>query len=796
MSNLEGPKSNPTYSADDIKVLEGLEAVRKRPGMYIGSTDINGLHHLVYELVANSVDEHLAGYGDLIRVVLTEDGVCVEDNGRGIPVELHPSGKSALEVVMTVLHAGGKFNNSVYKVSGGLHGVGASVVNALSKKCIVEVSREGFQWSMSFERGVTTTPLEKREKTTKTGTKITFIPDSDIFSTIVFDQKTLLSRMKELVYLNKGLTIVFVDEINELEQVLVAENGLRDFVSSINKSKTPISEEIASLSADLDGGYSLDLAFQWTDGYVENFFSYVNNIRTIEGGTHVTAVRSTLTRLFNTLLADQSKQKKEALSHDDIREGLSLVFHFKLLNPQFEGQTKNKLSNPEARRVIEQWLFPELKKYFRAHPDLWKTLSNKVRDANKARLAAKRARELVRRKGELEISRGLPGKMADCQEKNPSLCELFLVEGDSAGGSAKQARNRKTQAILPLRGKILNVERAAMEKIYNNQEIRDLIQAVGTGLDRSLDLSKLRYRKIVLMTDADVDGAHIRTLLLTFFFRKLPELVHRGFLYIAQPPLYKYQRGREIVYLKDEKAYLNFLLKRSLDKVKVCSKGKQFSLADLSMWFGHLAKTDIYLRAMKSDVLLTREAYLIEQTQEGLLNNLLDSQDSKDQYRDYLEKKTSFKYITSDEESLTVELGPAMGYEHAILSRNVWERLNLARFLKHRDRLQSEIVFPLEIVSESGENLAIVNSLGDLKKQLVALSEKGAQIQRYKGLGEMNASQLWETTMNPETRTLLQVRLEDALGADQVFSMLMGDDVPQRKSFIEDNALFVKNLDM
>lgn len=630
-----------SYGADQIQVLEGLEAVRKRPGMYIGSTSLKGLHHLVYEVVDNSIDEALAGYCTHIEVTIEEDNsITVVDNGRGIPVAMHKIGKPAVEVVLTVLHAGGKFGGDGYPISGGLHGVGISVVNALSEQTEIEVKRDGFLWKISFARGLTVNSLEKvrpLEEGEERGTKVWFKPDSEIFPDTVYDFETLKIRLRELAFLNKGLTITLADKRTDKKEIYYYEGGLTSFVQFLNENRTPVNQTVISLEG-IKSDVVVDIALQYNDGYSENILTFVNNIFTEEGGTHLSGFRSGLTRTINDYGRSSGiiKENEDNLSGEDVREGLTAIISVKVREPQFEGQTKTKLGNSEVKGIVDNIISDGLKEFFEEHPAEAKSIVTKNINAARARQAARKARELTRRKNALEIS-SLPGKLADCSEKNPDMTEIYLVEGDSAGGSAKQGRDRKFQAILPLRGKIINVEKARLDKILANKEIRAMITAFGTGIGEEFDITKRRYDKIIIMTDADVDGAHIRTLLLTFFYRFMKPLITEGHVYIAQPPLYQVRKGR-------------------------------------SVW-----------------------------------------------------------YLYTDDELTT---------------------------------------------------------------KLAEVGNENAVVQRYKGLGEMNPEQLWETTMDPQFRTMLKVELEDAVEADRIFSVLMGDKVEPRRKFIQDNAKKVRNLDL
>jgi DNA gyrase subunit B len=800
------------YGAGQIQILEGLEAVRKRPGMYIGDTATAGLHHLVYELVDNSIDEFLAGHGNTIDIHLHLDGsVTVADNARGIPTEVHSEGRTALEVVMTVLHAGGKFNNSVYKVSGGLHGVGASVVNALSSDCRVEVRQKGKVYEQTYKQGIPTGPVRVVGESSTTGTRTTFKPDATIFETVEYSFDVLAGRLRELSFLNKGVGIRIVDEINDRQAEFRYDGGLRSFVEFLNRNKNPIHDRIVHVHESRDD-VEVEVALQWNDGYTESVFSYANNINTIEGGTHLTALRSSLTRVINQLAQNEKavQQLKEGLASEDIREGLTAVLHVKLSEPQFEGQTKSKLGNSKVRTAVEGLLNERLGEFFHENPDVAKKVVGKMVDAARARIAARKARELTRRKGALDMS-GLPGKIADCQEKDPALCELFIVEGDSAGGSAKQGRDRKTQAVLPLRGKILNVEKASADRMLANQEIRNLVQALGTSIGRvDFDISKIRYHKIIVMTDADVDGAHIRTLLLTFFYRQMPEVIQRGYLYIAQPPLYKFKKNKVERYLKDDSELEAFLLENALsDLAVVDAKGATIEPHVVKNMCRCVERFDRVHGALGR----RRGGHFIDEvlgvskdnpigvelfSQEASLKAFLDGLSATFKKRGFLDHTILFdaEYNAFYAQIVARVDGQTFRF------RFDRDFVNAGDFKELRDlhrQLTEGFSFPLTLSMASATGTQkepkTVDGWIDLHKQLNRLGKQGASIQRYKGLGEMNAEQLWETTMNIETRKLLRVEIEDAIEADDLFSMLMGDDVPPRKEFIETNALQVRHLD-
>jgi len=801
-----GSTVNSQYTASQIKVLEGLEAVRKRPGMYIGDTGVRGLHHLVYEIVDNSVDEALAGHATAIQVFIHNDNsITVSDDGRGIPTGMHESGISAVELVLTKLHAGGKFNEEggAYKISGGLHGVGASVVNALSEMLKVEVKQNGKIFEMSFKRGDPQSKLMETGTTDKKGTKVTFKPDSEMFSVLEYNAETLASRFRELAFLNKGLRIQLTDERGEAPamQEFYAEGGIVQFVEFLNSSRQKL-HEVISVNNEVSG-VVVDVALQWNDSYVETVPSYVNNIHTIEGGTHVSGFRTALTRVINKFIIETGLNKnfKESLQGEDIREGLAAIVSVKVPEPQFEGQTKGKLGNGEVEGIVSQIVTERLTKFFELNPNIAKKVIQKSIDSAVARIAARKARELTRRKTALDTG-GLPGKMADCQERDPALCELYLVEGDSAGGSAKQGRSRKNQAILPLKGKILNVEKARFDRMLGSDEIRVLISAIGAGIGKDdFNPDKVRYHKIIIMTDADVDGSHIRTLLLTFFYRQMNAIIERGYLYIAQPPLYRAKKGNKEQYLKDDQSLFEFLLKTGIDSAKVSVRDKEFTGEEL---MNILRSNSKYQKAIERHS---------RRSNPEVLKLLVAKAVKADVLRD--EQK-----LNATKEMLAMELGKS-GYT---TENTITKEADGTFSLKMRTRLEgtskvtqigATLLQSLEYeemistyqASEGIHDGKIVLKLGDTQPKtfttmaqvLEAVQEftkNGMNIQRYKGLGEMNPEQLWETTMDPERRTLLKVSIEDALQADQVFSLLMGDEVEPRRNFIETNALKVKNLDV
>lgn len=796
------------YSADSIQVLEGLEAVRKRPGMYIGDTSFKGYHHLVYEIVDNSVDESLAGFCKQIQITIHGDeSITVEDDGRGIPVDKHKTGKSALEVVYTVLHAGGKFDGSSYKVSGGLHGVGASVVNALSVRCSVEVKRDGFIWKQSFQRGVPDGELQKIGTTTTTGTKVNFLPDRDIFKdlSLTYDFNILSNRFRELAFLNAGLHISLQDERTGKKQDFQFSNGIAEFVTFLNESKKATHSDVIFFKGEKED-VEIEIALQWNDSYTESIYSYCNNINTIEGGTHLIGFRGALTRTTNSYATEKNllKDLKSNLEGEDIREGLAAVISVKVREPQFEGQTKTKLGNNEVKGIVESLVNEKLADWFDRNPGTAKTIISKCVEAARAREAARKARDLTRRKTALD-SGALPGKMADCQERDPALCELYLVEGDSAGGSAKQARDRKTQAVLPLKGKILNVEKARFDKMLGNDEIKMMIAALGTGIGKdNINPDKIRYHKIIIMTDADVDGSHIRTLLLTFFYRQMLEVVERGYIYIAQPPLYRAKKGQQETYLKDDHALTEFLLSSGLDNVSVTSS--TVSKDDLRETILNTKKLDHVLEAMERRFAKEIITTLLEEQRdiETILNDNTKAEDlgkyllnKMQTNKDWNYADVKLKVETSTEEGIKISLSASRfgEYFETVLTKELaqmpeWKELN-----RMWEEISKKIPLPISCKVGAGEAQNFTNYQTFCNAVLEG-SKKGYYIQRYKGLGEMNPEQLWETTLNPNNRSLLKVSIEDAVAADEIFSILMGEQVEPRRKFINDNALFVRELDV
>jgi DNA gyrase subunit B len=793
------------YTAESIKVLKGPEAVRKRPGMYIGDTDdIAGLHHMAWEVVDNAVDEAQASYATRIAVrVHTDNSVTVEDNGRGIPVDVHKeSGRSAAEVIMCELHAGGKFDNKSYKVSGGLHGVGVSVVNFLSEWLRLEIRRDGGVWEQEYRRGVPAAPLQRIGNSRRTGTIVTFKPDAQIFSILEFHHDLMVQRLRELAFLNPGLLVRFVDERTGREQEFRYDGGIAEFVTYLNRSKNTLHPKPITLAESNGDGEGIDIALQWHDGYSDNVLAFTNTVFNSDGGTHLSGFRAALTRTINTYAQANNllKNLPEGLSGEDVREGLTAILSVRIHDPKFSSQTKDKLVSSHVKGWVEGVLSSRLAEFFEENPTVARRIVGKCAEAARAREAARRARELTRRKGALESS-SLPGKLADCQEKDPALSELYLVEGDSAGGSAKQGRDRRFQAILPLRGKILNVEKARFDKMLSNQEIRTIIQCLGTGIGaEDFDIARLRYHKIIIMTDADVDGAHIRTLLLTFFFRHFRLVIERGFLYVAQPPLYKVSVRKEEHYLKDDLELSSFLLDRLSDGATLTLsssgsvlKGKALrdTVRRLERRMEHLERLDQrgwpkdLVRVLLRQGIARRHDLADEGTMKALADELaLEGWEEASLVTDE-EHGTLLLRVTHERNGRrrSVELGYALlrTYEYAQL-------LELQRPLADFDHP------PFHLELDGAEET--FGSAEELVERVYQTSRHGLSIQRYKGLGEMNPDQLWSTTMSPDTRRLLQVRVEDAAEADELFSILMGDAVEPRRDFIERNALEVVNLDV
>ena len=809
MAEPKNPQDS-EYNADNIKVLEGLEAVRKRPGMYIGDTSERGLHHLVYEVVDNSIDEALAGHCDSIAVTIhIDNSVTVVDNGRGIPVDLHTTEKvSAAEVVLTKLHAGGKFDKASYKVSGGLHGVGISVVNALSETLEVEIKRDGKVYQQSYKRGDPQEPLKEVGKSKERGTRVTFKPDSTIFETSDFSYDILSQRLRELAFLNRGVKITLEDERTQKNHEFFYKGGLLSFVEHLNRAKSAIHPKVIYFEGEKDG-VGIEIAMQWNDGYAETVFAFANNINTIEGGTHLIGFRSALTRSVNNYALNGGLLKKddENLQGDDVREGLTAVISVKVPEPQFEGQTKTKLGNSEVKGIVEALVNEKLGSYLSEHPTEAKKIIMKGVEAARVREATRKAKDLARRKGALD-SGSLPGKLADCQERDPALSEIYLVEGDSAGGSAKQGRDRRNQAILPLKGKILNVEKARFDKMLSSQEIRLMIMALGTGVKEDYDEAKLRYHSIIIMTDADVDGSHIRTLLLTFFYRQMPQLVENGHLFIAQPPLYKIKKGKQERYLKDEPMLEDHLIELGTESIRLraSQNGNGLVGQPLQGYIKKIARWEklMILIGKKKKNRTVVEALLLE---DGFGEETLKDQNALQSIEARLASYVSL--IAPEQSPLSCQLEEDA--EHNCFKLVVSTRANGTGYQTTIDREfltspeyreikklftdLSAIGLPPYTV-EDGDNKTPLKSLTEILKFVMEGGKKGQYIQRYKGLGEMNPEQLWETTMNPETRVLLQVRIEDAVEADEIFSTLMGDEVEPRRKFIEEHALTVKNLDI
>ena len=796
------------YTADSIKVLKGLDAVRKRPGMYIGDTDDgSGLHHMVFELVDNSIDEAQAGFASKINVTINADGsVSVEDDGRGIPVGLHKGeGRSAAEVILTELHSGGKFDNNAYKVSGGLHGVGVSVVNALSTELDVEIRRDGKIWKQSYVRGVPTAPIEGSGSVKGTGTKVRFVPDPEIFAIIEFRYETLQKRLRELAFLNKGARILLYDERSDQRDEFLFKGGIQSFVEHLNRHKATLHKKPISLEDERDdgtGAENIEIALQWNDGYQEQILCFTNTIKNRDGGAHLSGFRAALTRTVNAYAnsAGLLKKLKSNLSGDDIREGLVAIVSIKIKDPKFSGQTKDKLVSSEVKGWVEQVVNERFGNFLEENPPFARKMIQKCVEAARAREAARKARDLTRRKGALDSST-LPGKLADCSERNPEFSELFLVEGESAGGTAKQGRDRKFQAILPLKGKILNVEKARFDKMLSSDEIKTLISAIGAGIGKDdFDIAKLRYHKLIIMCDADVDGAHIRTLILTFFFRQMEEIVQRGHLYIAQPPLYKVNEGRKSTYLKDDSEYQAFLVERIQDnyELELVNNGqsKRLKGARLASFLERVTEFRASLDQLAARGLPTDALRVV------LSNGLTGERD--------LRNETRVREVA--------EIIEASGFHQVAVSEDAG--YFQIQFVSRRDGVEREVTIDRRLLATPhfralGRNKVGLEALttpvyrvhhaeeaGEEVSQDEALdalwsgAKKRLSIQRYKGLGEMNAEQLWDTTMDPERRQLLQVRIEDELSADDIFSTLMGDQVEPRRQFIERNALNVTNLDV
>jgi DNA gyrase subunit B len=813
----EPTSAAPGYDQSAIQVLEGLEAVRKRPGMYIGDPhDGTGLHHLVWEVVDNAVDEHLAGHCDSVYVTVHSEGsITVVDNGRGIPVGMHAKGVSAAEVVMTQLHAGGKFNSDSYSVSAGLHGVGVSAVNAVSEWLKMEIRRDGKLWFQEYARGVPKAPIEAIGQSPKSGTKVTFKPDTEIFSMTDFSFEVLNNRLREISFLNAGLAVILEDERGEGKKVTHKfEGGIREFVEALNKKKTPLHDDVIYLHAVKDG-VDIEIAMQWSDSYNESIFPYTNNVFNRDGGTHLTGLRTALTRVINQYGGREKllKDLKNPLGGDDVREGLTAIISVKHPDPAFSSQTKDKLVSSEVKGIVESVVNEKLSQYLEEDPKSGKRIVEKAVLAARAREAARRAREMVQRKGVLDAST-LPGKLADCQSKDPSESELYIVEGDSAGGSAKQGRNRRFQAILPLRGKILNVERARFEKMLSSAEIGTLITALGCGVEggENFDIEKLRYHQVIIMTDADVDGSHIRTLLLTFFYRQMPKLIEYGYLYIAQPPLYKVKKGKKLRYLQDDGALNEFLIETGTDHIRLTMKEGSTQLTgeplrklvqELARFRALLENLGHRVDPLVVEALITATDLAVEDlADKAKIEAALESLEKHVLAKRPLELRATIEQDEEhDRQRVVIETQDGVARRTTTVDFDFLSAGNVTelRQIYEGIRALGEPPFIVTTLDKDGQPTGEPTEAPDLEalwNHIDARARKGLGIQRYKGLGEMNPDELWETTMDPEMRTLLQVRIEDALEAEELFSVLMGDQVEPRRAFIESNALNVTNLDI